>query len=397
MSELQRAAPRQGPDRRLAARLDAATEGASADTIWAAVDAALRLGRGPAAVDGLLRRLPDDDPASPFARALAPFAIAWALVDPRALPDHDAPPDAPEPWATRARLARVQRALLRGEGDAARLAEDAARSATTPADVVDARLARAHASLFALRHLPPQADASSLLRRALAEATHALKVATAAAAREREADALSVAARCLVDLRDYAKGRALHEAALAHHEALGQRPGVVASLGGLGVALLGLHETARGAVRIFQAVTLARDLDLLAVEAAWRVQLDHVLVLLDRTETRIEELERTIEVARGLGDEPWRARLLADQAEAAASVRDRARAHARWRDAAEAWAGLGDQEAEAQAWLRVAELAAQLGLSADAPLARVLGCGTPAQVDTARRMRDGVPFLDAGG
>lgn len=144
---------------------------------------------------------------------------------------------------------------------------------------------------------------------------YAPALADARAARERarhlgdvgrEAWALSLAGAALVELRDYARARAVHEAAHALHTSAGQVGGQVASLGGLGLAALGRLETARGAESLQRAVALARTRGLGPEERAWLPCVAHAMTLLDRNDARHDALVRLAEL-EALADAPLRA------------------------------------------------------------------------------------------
>jgi tetratricopeptide (TPR) repeat protein len=175
--------------------------------------------------------------------------------------------------------------------------------------------------------LPPLLQAEFLLRRGEAAAARAAATAVVRAARavddgELEDDALTLVGRSLVELRDYARARPILLDALQRHERRGCRPGMVDCLGALGLVSLGLAETSRGAQRLTQAAALAAELDLLPLEAAWRVHLDHALVLLERMEWRARELRRFIEVVAQLGRPAWEASLWCELGHTLRSVRD---------------------------------------------------------------------------
>lgn len=138
------------------------------------------------------------------------------------------------------------------------------------------------------------------------------------------AEATTLLGRCLVELRDYPRATVAFRTALPLHRAIGSLPGVVACLGGLGLCDLGTGHglASRGAMSLFQAVTLASELGDDAAEAAWRTHLDHALVVLDRTEQRVAELGRFRAVVRRLGDRAWEASLARDQAGCWAALRD---------------------------------------------------------------------------
>jgi len=155
---------------------------------------------------------------------------------------------------------------------------------------------------------------------ALVDARAARAHARAMADGGREAWALSAAGAALVELRDYARARAVHEAASALHTAHGQPGGEVASLGGLGLCALGRHETARGAESLHRAVAMARALGLSPEERAWLRCVAHAMTLLDRNDARREALVRLAALEEA-ADAPLRAAAAwIDAATAATSI-----------------------------------------------------------------------------
>jgi hypothetical protein len=185
---------------------------------------------------------------------------------------------------------------------------------------------------------PPEDDEDLELRLVRAAAAlaagdpHRAAAAAAAAARAAhlqgdpcaEARAWTLAGRAWVDLRDYARARAAHSAALALHRALGCLPGAAASLGGLGLCDLGTGHgvAARGAQLLTQAVTVAAELGDDRAEAAWRTHLDHALTILGRTEQRVSELARFRAAVRRLQDVAWERALWLAEADCWTELRD---------------------------------------------------------------------------
>lgn len=138
-----------------------------------------------------------------------------------------------------------------------------------------------------------------------------LRDAKRAGSKHDVACALTLLARATIDQRDYKAARKLHLTAMPLHRAHGHRGGVAASLGGLGLANLGLQLIAEGTQHLVRAVRLLEEVGHLRAEAAWRIHLDHAAVLLDRPEWRIKELEKFVVVARRLGDHGHEADLMA--------------------------------------------------------------------------------------
>lgn len=225
------------------------------------------------------------------ARQLAVRALTWARAAEHPATEVDA-------------LVELALAHLDGAGPAAVApalldeALDLARTHRLPARHWEARFARAlatlvvqgpHAALPGLRRIATQAQKGSL--------------------RHVEAQALTALGRAHVELRDYDAGFTAHTAALERHRATGHRPGTAASLAGLGLCAMGTGDPAWGAQRLTQAIAMFTEVGNKAAEAAWRAHLDDALVLLQRSERRLSELERFIAVVTELGDTAWAAEL----------------------------------------------------------------------------------------
>jgi tetratricopeptide (TPR) repeat protein len=160
-----------------------------------------------------------------------------------------------------------------------------------------------------------------------------------------QAQAMTLLGRAHVELRDYTRGRAMHGAALSMHRSCGHMPGVIASLGGLGLCALGTAATAQGIQHLNQAIQLARELHALPAEGAWRVHLDEALVILDRGEWRVKELTRFIEVVHQLDDAAWEASLWCALGHTQREVRDHEAALAAYRHALEISEARSDDQA----------------------------------------------------
>lgn len=263
--------------------------------------------RANALVERALRGLPDTD-----AGRRRPFLILLsALYRWRGMPDTAqevlsraapaAPANTPGPIEVDALLEQTQILLARG--------------------LLQPALALAESASAAARPLDPPAPAEAALVLAQCQLTLGLLAPAAAAAstlakRARELGdpytegrALTVLGAALVEQRDYRRALPAHTNAVRLHQQSGHRPGFAASMGGLGLCHLGLGAPAQGVQCLNQAIRLCAALEAPAAEAAWRVHLDAALVRLERTELRIQELHRFIEVVRALRDEAWEAAL----------------------------------------------------------------------------------------
>ncbi|MGC6492694.1 MAG: tetratricopeptide repeat protein [Myxococcota bacterium] len=152
--------------------------------------------------------------------------------------------------------------------------------------------------------------------------THALKAARQAKDHVNTGRILTSLGRLLVDLRAYDEGRTAHLSALRIHERVGNTMGCAASLGGLGLVHLGKGMTADGAQALRQAIHRCEQLHALAAEAAWRQHLDAALVLLQREELRIRELQAFIRVIQRLGDTQREAALWCELGNTWRDIRD---------------------------------------------------------------------------
>lgn len=253
--------------------------------------------------------------------------------------------------------------------DLSRALVDAGRSDEALAVLDDASRACAGSSVSALQ-VQVGDGVARIARGDVDEAARRLSGVPAAAAREGlfgvQADALTALGRCAVDQRDYARARSLHEAALALHTRHGNRPGVVASLGGLGLCRLGTRLEAEGASYLQRAIRLCAELDAPAVESAWRAHLDAALVLLDRAEWRAIELRRWLEVVRRVRDAKQEAVLLRALAGTLHEVRRDDDALVTWHEARTASAALGDTAGQVDALRGVARTLARLGRADEA-------------------------------